>query len=121
MSNAMLEAMSVGLPVVGVNSGGTRELVDNGVSGWLADPRDLETGLTGVIARLVADRSGLPDAGRAARAACRDRFTWGATVEAYRKIYQECMFQSGTPRIKPGACGSKPGPDLKPALAPGVS
>jgi len=36
----LLEAMSLGLPVVATGVDGTREAVENGVTGWLVDPGD---------------------------------------------------------------------------------
>ena len=39
-SRAMLEALSVGTPVVAWNTGGSAEAVDHGVNGWLVDDDD---------------------------------------------------------------------------------
>lgn len=51
---AMMEAMAVGLPVVSTRHSGIPELIDDGVSGVLADERDAETLAKG-IARLIDD------------------------------------------------------------------
>lgn len=40
LSNALLEAMSAGLPVVATAVGGTPDVIQHGQSGWLIDPQD---------------------------------------------------------------------------------
>lgn len=40
ISNALLEFMALGKPVIGTNHGGTRELIDDGVTGFLIAPFD---------------------------------------------------------------------------------
>lgn len=42
LPNAVVEALAAGRPVVATDAGGTRELVDNGRSGFLVPPRDTE-------------------------------------------------------------------------------
>jgi glycosyltransferase involved in cell wall biosynthesis len=54
LSNALLEAMASELPVVATNVGGATDVVENGVSGWLAppnDPKELMRGLQVTLAR----------------------------------------------------------------------
>ena len=61
-----LEAMSEGKPVIGCRTGGMVEVIEDEVSGLLAEPGDTET-LQSAIARLVSDRglrSRLGDQGR---------------------------------------------------------
>lgn len=50
-----LEAMAMALPVVGINNGGTPEVVEHGVTGLLAPPWDVPA-LTENILRLLRDR-----------------------------------------------------------------
>ena len=42
LSNTILEAMASGVPVVATNVGGNPEVVRNGVTGYLVDPRDVD-------------------------------------------------------------------------------
>jgi len=51
-----LEAMAAGVPVIGGDTGGTRELIQNGVNGCLVTPRDHHQ-LTGTIVRLFEDKA----------------------------------------------------------------
>jgi N-acetyl-alpha-D-glucosaminyl L-malate synthase BshA len=65
---AALEAMSCGLPVVGSRTGGLAEVVEDGETGFLADPGDVEA-MGRAALRILADE---PLRGRLGRAA-RDR------------------------------------------------
>lgn len=39
----LLEAMAAGLPVIGTDAGGPRDIVEEGISGWLVKPGDIES------------------------------------------------------------------------------
>lgn len=40
--NVVLEALSSGLPVIGANAGGVQHLINNGVNGFLCEPKNIE-------------------------------------------------------------------------------
>lgn len=64
--NAVLEAMAAGLPVVALRVGALPEMVDDGVTGILVDPKD-DTGLVDAITTLLDDptlRAAMGAAGR---------------------------------------------------------
>ncbi len=54
--NAIVEAMAVGLPVVATRAGGISELVEDGRTGILVDPKDPRQ-LADVLIRLLTDDS----------------------------------------------------------------
>ena len=88
-SNAIMEYMACGLPVVATDSGGNRELVEDGVTGFL-----VASGDAAGFARRLEELRG--SAGRAAMgAAGRTRllrdFSLAAMVDAYVRIYDDCM------------------------------
>ena len=49
MPLAVMEAMASGLPVVACKVGGIPDLVEHGVTGWLAEPGDFEELATRVV------------------------------------------------------------------------
>jgi glycosyltransferase involved in cell wall biosynthesis len=64
--NAVLEAMGAGLPVIGADVSGTRELITPGRTGWLVPPADARA-----LAAAMADAAQHPDDGRARGLAAR--------------------------------------------------
>ncbi|MHB1047638.1 MAG: glycosyltransferase [Thermoanaerobaculia bacterium] len=86
-SNAILEAMAAGLPVVATDVGGNREAVRDGVTGCLVPPAD-----AGRLALAVAELLEDPEARRLMGAAGREaagRYSVERMVAAYEKIYTE--------------------------------
>ena len=61
-----LEAMACGLPVVACDGSGSAEVIENGVTGFLVPPRDVDA-LHDVLARLLSDEVMRTEMGRRAR------------------------------------------------------
>ena len=80
MPLAIMEAMASGLPVVATRVGGVADLLDNGVTGWLANDGDFE-GLATRVVDLLRDDTLRLTAGRAARARACSHFPIAANVE----------------------------------------
>jgi glycosyltransferase involved in cell wall biosynthesis len=76
LPQAVVEALSAGVPVVAAAVGGVPELVRDGVDGVLVPPDD-SSALLGALAALVAD-----DARRAAFSVAAARRTWDAHAAA---------------------------------------
>jgi glycosyltransferase involved in cell wall biosynthesis len=68
LSNALVEAMASGLPVVATRVGGHAEIVEPGVSGLLVPPLDHHA-LAGALLELLRDVAPAAEMGRAARTA----------------------------------------------------
>jgi glycosyltransferase involved in cell wall biosynthesis len=84
-SNAILEAMAHGLPVVAAASGGTPEAVANEITGLLVPPAD-SAALAGALDRLLGDTDLQQSMGVAGRVRVEQRFSMGRMVEAYQDI-----------------------------------
>lgn len=76
-----VEAMLCGTPVLGFRRGSFPELVDEGVTGYLAADGDIET-----LARVAKGLAGFDRAACARRA--RERFSAKVMVSAYEALYQ---------------------------------
>jgi glycosyltransferase involved in cell wall biosynthesis len=87
----LLEGMAFGLPAVATSVGGIPELIEDGVSGFLVEPRDAE-GLTDALARL-ADAETRNRLGRAAnvRAAAHGD---GPATAAWQSVYRRLLADS---------------------------
>lgn len=88
MSNTLLEAMSTGLPAVVTSVGGNPEIVENGRTGWLFRPGDVEH-LSNLLMKLAADRNLGAEVGRAARLQVEKMFSQQRMLESYRELYSE--------------------------------
>jgi glycosyltransferase involved in cell wall biosynthesis len=67
MPNTVMEAMASSVPVVATDVGGVRELVEDGVSGWVVPPRDAAALSEAMLAMMTLDsdrRSALARWGR---------------------------------------------------------
>ena len=87
ISNAALEAMACGLPVVTTNCGGMREAVTDGVEGFVVPVRDLRT-MAEALARLAGDEALRRRMGEAARRRILEGFSLNNQVRAFRDLYE---------------------------------
>ncbi|MDD5350151.1 MAG: glycosyltransferase [Chthoniobacteraceae bacterium] len=86
--NAMLEAMSTGLPVAATRHGGIPEAVEEGVSGYLVAERD-ETGLAEALEKLAAEPARYAAMGAAAAKAVTEGFEAGMQARVLEGLYTE--------------------------------
>ncbi len=90
MSNSILEAMALGLPVVATAVGGSPELITDAQSGLLVPSED-EQALADAIGRMVDDPALRARLGAGARQVIETRFAPGAMVEQTLAIYRRCL------------------------------
>ena len=85
-SNAALEAMSMGRPVILSNIGGAREMIHDGVEGYVVNPNELAARLPAIISALYADPRKRRQMGLAARNRAVTCFSVPAMVAGYRGL-----------------------------------
>ncbi|MGO1511136.1 MAG: glycogen synthase [Actinomycetaceae bacterium] len=99
-----LEAMAVGLPVVGSATGGIPEVIDDGVTGTLVpidqvqdgtgtptDPETFQVDLARALTGLVTDPARVAEQGAAARRRVEDHFSWSAVAERTVAVYDHVL------------------------------
>lgn len=99
-----LEAMAVGLPVVGSATGGIPEVVDDGVTGVLVpidqvqdgtgtptDPERFVSDLAEALTRVATDAEGAARMGAASRTRVEDHFSWDAVAERTLEVYRTVL------------------------------
>lgn len=89
-SRSVLEAMASGIPVVVTDCGGSREAVENGVCGYLVQPRDSNQ-LARRIAALCMDGRLRNRMGQAGRKIAVERFGIDCNVARTQKVYSEVI------------------------------
>jgi glycosyltransferase involved in cell wall biosynthesis len=90
MSNALLEYMAAGKPIVATAVGGNTQLIDDGVHGLLVPPDDPDA-LAAAISRLIMDADLATQMGRAARKRVEERYSREAMVRRFEKFYLQLM------------------------------
>jgi N-acetyl-alpha-D-glucosaminyl L-malate synthase BshA len=88
-----LEAMSCGTPVVATRVGGVGEVVDDGSSGLLSPPEDLE-GFAANLALVLFDPARAERMGRAARRTAEERFARDKVVGRYENLYRRLLLRA---------------------------
>jgi glycosyltransferase involved in cell wall biosynthesis len=88
MSNALLEALGSGLPVVATRAGSAPDVVVDGGCGLLV-PIDAPEALAEGLRRLLADPALRSRMGDAARRRAVAEFSIGAIVRRYIEVYRE--------------------------------
>lgn len=89
LSNALLEAMSTGLPCIAATIPGVSDwVIEHGRSGFIV-PHDDTGALAGTIARLLQNEQLRSETGRRARATIVERFSIRSVADAYFALYSE--------------------------------
>ena len=94
MSNAILEAMAMKLPVVATDVGGTGEVVRHGASGLLVPPKRPEP-LADAISEILAKPARAGEMGELGREIVVERFSARAMVLQMERLYGELLRERG--------------------------
>jgi glycosyltransferase involved in cell wall biosynthesis len=95
---AMLEAMSSGVPVVATNVGGTPELVVDGETGLLIEPRRCDE-IAAAVLRLLDAPSEARRMGLAGARRMREHFSLEKCVEAHCELYSVSLVETKSRRV----------------------
>jgi len=91
-----LEAMASGVPVVASDVGGLPEVVEHGVSGYLAPVGDVDA-MAGYCLKLLSDCEVGKKAGEAARRRASEKFDYRSILPQYERIYERLL--AGEPAL----------------------
>ena len=92
MSNAMLEALASGLPLLSTATGGASELIEEGVNGLILRFKDSQD-IAEKIQRLIDDPELARKMGEASRKRA-EKMSWRAVAEQYWALYQETALKN---------------------------
>jgi glycosyltransferase involved in cell wall biosynthesis len=85
-SNVIMESMAAGKPVVATNVGGSKEMVADGVTGYLIPPADSQS-MANAIIDLLENPDKAMAMGFAGRKVVKEKFTVEAMVKKYEELY----------------------------------
>ncbi|MDD2689802.1 MAG: glycosyltransferase family 4 protein [Candidatus Omnitrophica bacterium] len=92
-ARVILEAMASAKPIVAVNAAGTPELIENGISGFLVEPRN-----PGSIAEkttfFINNKAAAKKIGEEARRIVEEKFSIKKNAEEIQKVYSELIENS---------------------------
>lgn len=85
-----LEAMASGLPVIGTNVGGIKDIVIDGKTGFLVQPKS-STGLSAKMLILLEDKKLSECMGKASRRRAEDYFSCDTIGEKLYRVFEEAL------------------------------
>jgi glycosyltransferase involved in cell wall biosynthesis len=85
----IIEAMAAGRPVVASAAGGPREIVQDGLTGWLTPPGD-SAALAAAVRRLVADAELRDKMGMAGRRRAETEYSLPIMAERFMAVWGAC-------------------------------
>lgn len=100
LSQALLEAMALGLPVVASNAGGNPDLVRDGETGRLVPPLD-PLAWAKALDALLTDPAKMARMGAAARDLVAREYTIERTAERTEAAYRAALERRGAPALQP--------------------
>jgi glycosyltransferase involved in cell wall biosynthesis len=90
---AALEGMACEVVPIATRTGGVSEVIEHGISGYLADVGDVDT-MARYAIELLNDESRLRTMGKAARTAAQARFCSSRIVPQYEDFYRRVLERS---------------------------
>ncbi|MGE5307950.1 MAG: glycosyltransferase, partial [Deltaproteobacteria bacterium] len=96
---AVLESLAAGKPVAATDTGGIREVIDDGRTGLLVSPRDMDS-LAEKTVRLLQDRDKMSSIARAARAKLGEEYSLEGMAARLSRVYTlSTPYEKHGPRV----------------------
>ena len=89
-----VEAMAHGRPVVACRGEGIEDVIVDGETGALVEPKDVDS-LTNALGKLLEDQAYARRLGEAGKALVARSFTWEQSAEKLRQLYEELIHGGG--------------------------
>jgi len=86
LGNSFLEAMAVGIPVIGTPVGGITDFITDGETGLLCRPGD-PPGLAATILKILSDRQLAESMVKKAQELVAEKYDWNAIARQFEKFY----------------------------------
>lgn len=90
-SNAIIEAMAAGIPVIATDVGGNKEAVVDGTTGFIVAPHAPQE-LASAMTVLLNDRTKCEKMGAAGRKRVLKKFSLEVCVERYKNLYRSLLY-----------------------------
>ena len=90
ISNALIEYMALGKPVIANDAGGTKEIIENEINGYLLNDESEEE-IANLINNLLNDPRKMEIMGKNSKERIYKDFTLERMGTAFEKIYQETL------------------------------
>ncbi|MCD1294546.1 glycosyltransferase family 1 protein [Methanocella sp. CWC-04] len=87
---AILEAMSAGRPIACTDAGGNKELVEDGLNGYVVPSRDPKA-LADKINLMLSDPERMKSMGHASRKRAEEEFDWKLIAASTKKVYEDLL------------------------------
>jgi glycosyltransferase involved in cell wall biosynthesis len=95
MPMVLLEASATGLPIVATDVGGNREVVLDGITGFLVPPRNPEALAEAMLRMMDLPEEKRREMGKAARKHIEKNFSLDRIVDMWEALYKELLEQKG--------------------------
>jgi glycosyltransferase involved in cell wall biosynthesis len=92
----VLEALATGTPVVATHKGGPKEIIRNGVDGFVADPLDRQTFAKRILQVLLAPEVSRMRMSIAARQICLSVYSWPKISRKIEDLYKDLVKKEST-------------------------
>ena len=95
---AVVEAMSCEIPVVATNTDGFKEVVDDGINGYIVNVNDID-GIATKFEKILNDKNLGQSIGKNGRKKVLEMYDWNKNVDQMSKIYSQMILKKGKNNI----------------------